>query len=79
METPDENAAVISAGKVTGTEVYNTQGEHLGEIRTSCSTSARAWLAWRFWKPWRLGFIHSNLLGEATRKLMARSSSATAG
>jgi hypothetical protein len=32
METLDENAAVISAGKVTGTAVYNTAGEHLGEI-----------------------------------------------
>ena len=32
METLDENAAVISASKVTGTEVYNPQGEHLGEI-----------------------------------------------
>ena len=32
METLDENAAVISASKVTGTNVYNTDGDHLGEI-----------------------------------------------
>jgi len=33
MEKLDEDASVISAGKVTGTEVYNTDGDHLGEIR----------------------------------------------
>jgi sporulation protein YlmC with PRC-barrel domain len=32
METLDENAAVISASKVTGTNVYNIDGDHLGEI-----------------------------------------------
>ena len=32
METLDENASVISASKVTGTNVYNTEGELLGEI-----------------------------------------------
>lgn len=32
METLDENATVISASKVTGTSVYNTQGDQLGEI-----------------------------------------------
>ena len=32
METLDENATVISANKVTGTNVYNTDGDHLGEI-----------------------------------------------
>lgn len=32
METLDENASVISSSKVTGTNVYNTGGEHLGEI-----------------------------------------------
>lgn len=32
METLDENASVISASKVTGTNVYNTAGELLGEI-----------------------------------------------
>ena len=32
METLYENAGVISASKVTGTNVYNTDGEHLGEI-----------------------------------------------
>jgi hypothetical protein len=32
METLDENASVISAGKVTGTAVYNTDGDHLGAI-----------------------------------------------
>src|SRR6187402_2777847 len=32
METLDENAGVISASKVTGTNVYNTEGDHLGEI-----------------------------------------------
>ena len=32
MDTLDENAAVISASKVTGTNVYNTQGDQLGEI-----------------------------------------------
>ena len=32
METLDENATVISASKVTGTNVYNTDGDHLGEI-----------------------------------------------
>jgi sporulation protein YlmC with PRC-barrel domain len=32
METVDENATVISASKVTGTNVYNTQGDQLGEI-----------------------------------------------
>jgi sporulation protein YlmC with PRC-barrel domain len=32
METLDENASVISASKVTGTSVYDTAGEHFGEI-----------------------------------------------
>ena len=32
METLDESANVISASKVTGTNVYNTAGESLGEI-----------------------------------------------
>jgi len=32
METLDENAGVISASKVTGTNVYNTEGDLLGEI-----------------------------------------------
>ena len=32
METLDENASVISASKVTGTNVYNTDGDQLGEI-----------------------------------------------
>ena len=32
METLEENATVISARKVTGTNVYNTEGDHLGEI-----------------------------------------------
>jgi PRC-barrel domain len=32
METLDENASVISASKVTGTSVYNIEGERLGEI-----------------------------------------------
>ena len=32
METLDENTSVISASKVTGTNVYNTGGERLGEI-----------------------------------------------
>ena len=33
MEKLDETASVISAGKVTGTNVYTTDGEHLGEIQ----------------------------------------------
>ena len=32
METLDETASAISAAKVTGTNVYNTNGDHLGEI-----------------------------------------------
>ena len=32
MEQLDETAAVISAAKVTGTAVFNTEGEQLGEI-----------------------------------------------
>jgi sporulation protein YlmC with PRC-barrel domain len=28
----DETASIISASKVTGTKVYNTEGDHLGEI-----------------------------------------------
>ncbi|MGE0766600.1 MAG: PRC-barrel domain-containing protein [Hyphomicrobiaceae bacterium] len=32
MPELDENATLISASKVTGTEVYNTNGDHLGEI-----------------------------------------------
>jgi len=32
METLDEDARVISASKVTGTNVYNTDGVLLGEI-----------------------------------------------
>jgi hypothetical protein len=32
MEHLDETAAVISAAKVTGTAVFNTEGEQLGEI-----------------------------------------------
>jgi hypothetical protein len=32
MQTLDESASVISASKVTGTNVYNAAGEPLGEI-----------------------------------------------
>jgi len=32
MEQKDETTALISAGKVQGTNVYNTQGEALGEL-----------------------------------------------
>jgi uncharacterized protein YrrD len=32
MEKLDETTSLISAGKVTGTSVYNTAGEHLGEV-----------------------------------------------
>jgi hypothetical protein len=32
MEALDETTALISAGKVTGTNVYNTAGDQLGEI-----------------------------------------------
>jgi PRC-barrel domain len=33
METLDETTSLISAGKVTGTAVYSTDGERLGEIK----------------------------------------------
>jgi PRC-barrel domain len=32
MEQQDETASLISAGKVQGTNVYNTQGDNLGEV-----------------------------------------------
>ena len=32
MVTLDESTSMISAGKVTGTDVYNTAGDSLGEI-----------------------------------------------
>lgn len=32
MELEDETTSLISAGKVTGTNVYNTSGDLLGEI-----------------------------------------------
>jgi sporulation protein YlmC with PRC-barrel domain len=32
MEQQDETTSLISAGKVQGTNVYNTQGESLGEV-----------------------------------------------
>ena len=32
MDNLDETASVISASKVTGTNVYNIDGDHLGEI-----------------------------------------------
>jgi PRC-barrel domain len=32
MEHVDETVSLISAGKVQGTHVYNTQGESLGEL-----------------------------------------------
>ena len=32
MEQKDETASLISAGKVQGTNVYNTQGDNLGEV-----------------------------------------------
>jgi sporulation protein YlmC with PRC-barrel domain len=32
MEKLDETASLISASKVTGTDVYNTDGEHLGVV-----------------------------------------------
>ena len=32
MDNLDETASVIPASKVTGTNVYNTDGDHLGEI-----------------------------------------------
>jgi PRC-barrel domain len=33
MPTPDETTSLISAGKVTDTAVYNTEGDRLGEIK----------------------------------------------
>jgi hypothetical protein len=32
METRDETVSLISAGKVQGTNVYNTGGDSLGEV-----------------------------------------------
>jgi len=32
MEQPDETVSLISAGKVQGTNVYNTNGDALGEV-----------------------------------------------
>jgi sporulation protein YlmC with PRC-barrel domain len=32
MQSPDETTSLISAGKVQGTPVYNTEGESLGEL-----------------------------------------------
>jgi hypothetical protein len=32
MDGPDETTSLITAGKVTGTKVYNTSGDSLGEI-----------------------------------------------
>jgi hypothetical protein len=32
MDSPDETTSLITAGKVTGTKVYNTSGDSLGEI-----------------------------------------------
>lgn len=32
MESPDETTSLISAGKVQGTPVYNTEGQSLGEL-----------------------------------------------
>jgi sporulation protein YlmC with PRC-barrel domain len=32
MEKQDETPSLFSAGKVQGTNVYNTQGESLGEV-----------------------------------------------
>ena len=32
MEKLDETASLISASKVTGTNVYNTEGQHLGAV-----------------------------------------------
>jgi hypothetical protein len=32
MDTPDETTALISAGRVQGTDVYNAGGEKLGDI-----------------------------------------------
>ena len=32
MEQKDETVSLISAGKVQGTNVYNTQGDSLGEV-----------------------------------------------
>ena len=32
METRDETVSLISAGKVQGTNVYNTDGDSLGEV-----------------------------------------------
>jgi hypothetical protein len=32
MERTDETTSLISSSKVAGTEVYNTAGDHLGEI-----------------------------------------------
>ena len=33
MEHRNETVSLISAGKVSGTEVYNSAGDHLGEIQ----------------------------------------------
>ena len=32
MKSPDETTSLISASKVTGTNVFNTDGDQLGEI-----------------------------------------------
>ena len=43
METLDETASVTSAAKVTGTHVYNTAGDPLGEIHDVYYKTAPYW------------------------------------
>ena len=55
MDNRDETASLISAGKVQGTNVYNTNGDSLGEVydvmidMRSRTSNCKSGLTWSFW------------------------------
>ena len=54
MNNRDETASLISAGKVQGTNVYNTNGDSLGEVydvmidMRSRTSNCKSGLTWSF-------------------------------
>src|SRR5262245_27912176 len=80
METLDENASVISASKVTGTNVYNTEGDLRGEIHDVMLDKQSGKIAYAIMSfggflgiggqyhplPWSLRNAHSRLLQDGS-------------
>ena len=53
METLDETTSLIAAGKVSGTAVYNTAGDELGEIYDVGAPILLLWYWYTFFRDFR--------------------------